>query len=525
VSRWIQAALAWLMVVTSLTGLAAAQDDTPRFGLMEVEIIYPAGIHTAISLPSPLENLTNLTLEILFGDGTRQTFNLNPDAVTLASEDDRALLAYDYLFTSERIPRWFESVVITWRGTWADGVQQEAALTVMITDTRFAWLQATDPGGGMQLLIADGADLADSQIPAATLPARRTPVDPNLPPTPDTIASQMTSGLWSVYELLAAQTGTRPVFRWIVYNTPSSPGCTTNGDGQPIAQSSISLLELPCDHAIASAILRESGLEVVQVEQVGYDDLETALSASLVESFYAPVWNGRDIPAWFVSGLQQFISRVPKGNLRAPLQLAARTNRLYNLTDQQPSDVDASRLWSSQHYGLVLYLANRLGVQGVFDLARDAGVAESFDALLGERLSRSSNQLLPDFERWLFSEAAVSAFNLSLYQGATATPTVTRTPQPTITPSLTRTPAPTPTLTVTGVLSPTPTVTLRPSSTATLSPATVTPRPPGSLPTIAPTATPAPEGVQVENPGLTGGIALVGIALIGVLAYFLFRRR
>ncbi len=524
-SRWLGSAITLIVLLGILSATSAAQEVELRFGLMTAEVIYPAGLHTTIEVLTPLEDLRSLSLELVFGDRATEQISFTPADLALTSDADGTLLAYEYQFQPGALPRWFESIEVRWRGAWADGTEQDAAVTLAFQDTRAGWAQATDPSGQMQLVIMDDAALNPSQVPVATLPARRTPVDPNLAPTPDNRASQMASGLWSVYELLAAQTTIRPSFRWIIYLPPLVPGCAKASDGQSVGISASRDIQLPCDEAIADAILRESGLELVQVDQASFDEIEAQLSARMVAPFYSAYWTDKDLPTWFQNGFEQFISRRRKAYLLAPLQVAARANRLYPLTGAQPNDPEAAPLWSAQSYGLVLYLASRLGVQGVFDLARDIGTAESFDALLTTRLSRSSNQLLADFERWLFSEAASSAFNLSLYQGPTATPTVTRTPQPTITPSATLTVTATATATVTGVLSPTPTRTPTASLTPTRAPATVTPRPPGSLPTIAPSPTPAPQGVQVENPGLTAGIAFIGLALIGGLIYFLYRRR
>ncbi len=524
-SRRLRCFVTLLLILGIVGGAALAQEAELRFGQLSAEIIYPAGLHTSLELLTIPETLSAVTLEIVFGDRQRETLTLIPSEIAQPRDADGTLLTFDYRFSLETLPRWFENLEVHWKITWADGVEQEAATSLPFTDARALWVQAFDPSGQIELVVLDGINLNASQIPVATLPARRTPVDPNTAPTPENRASQIASGLWSVYELLTAQTGLRPTFRWLVYVPPLTPDCAKNSEGQSVGISPSGEIVLPCDEAVAAAILRESGLDWVPVDQASFDQIESQLTSRMVAPFYAALWTDQSIPAWFRNGFEQFVSRTPKGDSLAPLQLAARTNRLYPLTEAQPTEPEAARLWSAQSYGLVLYLASRLGVQGVFDLVRDMGTAESFDALLRTRLSRSANQLRADFERWLFSEAASTAFNLSLYQGPTPTPTVTRTPQPTITPSATRTLTATPSATVTGVLSPTPTQTRTASITPTRAPATVTPRPPGSLPTIAPTAAPAPQGVQVENPGLTAAIVVVGLALIAGLIVFLVRRR
>jgi hypothetical protein len=508
-----------------MAGFAQAQDETPRIGPMTAEVVYPAGIHTTLQVLRPIEELALLRLEINFIDrGETRTLSVTPEDALAEAIEGGVILQQDYLFEEALLPRWAERLEVRWRATWADGTESATALLVAALDTRAGWAQAFDPSVQMRIIIQDTVNLAPSQLPAPTPPARRTPVDPNAPAPETNLASRVGRGLWSVYELLAAQTNTRPAFGWVISFVPLGIGCQTDEDGEPVAISRDGAIALPCDETLVAAILRESELVPIEMEQASIDRVESRLSADLVDGFYEPLWAGRSIPAWFRSGLQQFVARPAKSDLLGPLQLAGRGNRLFPLDASAPTNPEAVALWRAQSVGLVLYLANRLGVQGVFDLARDAGTAESFDLLLTERLARQVTQLLPDFERWLFSDAAFNAFNLSLYLGPTPTPTVTRTPEPTRTPSPTWTLTLTPTATVTGVLSPTPTATITPTRTPTRGPATVTPRPPGSLPTLAPTPT-ATSSNPVDD-RTTIGILIGGvIAILAALVFFLYRRR
>ena len=103
-----------------------------------------------------------------------------------------------------------------------------------------------------------------------------------------------------------------------------------------------------------------------------------------------------------------------------------------------------------------------------------------------------------------------------------AVPTATPTPEPTATPTLTPTPRPTFTPTPTATpLPPVPTATPTPEPTATPVPPTATPVPPTATP--RPTATPEPEVAGI--PLGTIIIGLILLAIIGVGAYLLLRRR
>ena len=103
-----------------------------------------------------------------------------------------------------------------------------------------------------------------------------------------------------------------------------------------------------------------------------------------------------------------------------------------------------------------------------------------------------------------------------------AVPTATPTPTPTATPTPTPTPRPTFTPTPTATpLPPVPTATPTPEPTATPVPPTATPVPPTATP--RPTATPEPEVAGI--PLGTIIIGLILLAIIGVGAYLLLRRR
>jgi hypothetical protein len=169
-----------------------------------------------------------------------------------------------------------------------------------------------------------------------------------------------------------------------------------------------------------------------------------------------------------------------------------------------------------------LYIADLIGVQGLFDLA----AADSFDTAYEQATGQALTALLPNLRRWIFTDQASSAFDYTPYQAETPTPTPSRTLTPfpptatntaTVTATLTLTPS------VTGELSPTPSLTRPPTRTHTPLPPTVTPRPPSSLYT----PTPAPVQTVFDNPISRLGIItvlLIALAILGLIYVLLGRR-
>lgn len=185
---------------------------------------------------------------------------------------------------------------------------------------------------------------------------------------------------------------------------------------------------------------------------------------------------GGNVPEWFREGLTEFDSAL-KVELNAPVLIASRSNSLLQLDVMAKAPAPNSNidLWRSESYGLVVYVASQIGVDGLFKLASNAGTATSFEAAYQTALGKPIDTLLGSFGRWLFTNAAAGAFTFTVYQAATPSPTPTRTPTITRTPTPTNTATFTPTPTVTGVLSLTPLPSRNPTFTSTPAPATNTP--------------------------------------------------
>jgi hypothetical protein len=179
-----------------------------------------------------------------------------------------------------------------------------------------------------------------------------------------------------------------------------------------------------------------------------------------------------------------------------------------------PSDPRQQAIWQAQSYGMVLYIAQQIGVEATFALARAEDFAAAYSQATGETLTA----LIAAWEAWVFTDEAVRVYSYSIYAPTTPTPTAT------FTPTLTRTPRPpTETPTLTPDYSPTP----RPSRTPIPPTRTITPLPAQSF-LLRPTAAPTPVPASVANspiPGLTlpqvvaGSVVLIaGILLVALIA-------
>jgi hypothetical protein len=425
------------------------------------------------------------------------------------------------------------------------------------TDQRATWVQESDPAGKLILTIPAREPSLESVpvtpvdvqvettpepvtapdepavgdivtipteigIEAATPQLAFTPSDPQ--PTVDLTVigvSRLMTDLQPVYASLAQNTGQDLSLNLLVYTDAFPPGCTQNDENQPVARGPVSGIEIPCDESLANVIFRASGYELLQSMSSNLNQIEIVVTAAMVARFYEIAWQGKAVPDWFQVGLKQFYAPNLKSSLYPTLMRMARNNGLLPLDGSGSANND---LWQTQNYGLVLYIADQIGVPSLFRLANvDADTfAAAYQAAMGKPLST----LLNDWERWIFTDRAVAAFSFTAYQAATATPTATRTLSPTPTATATSTVTPTFTPTVTGVLSATPSPTRTPTRTLTPEPATRTPRPAGSLNTPTPVPTQAVNPISgLSSPVTALGILTIGLVLIAVFALFLLRPR
>jgi hypothetical protein len=550
----------FIICLFSAPVLAKAQDGQPEQGFIlgsSAEVIFPQAIRFSVTLSRLFTDLALASL-IVQPEGQAPIaidINLNDAALMRTPFSE---LAYMWQIPRDNPPHLFQDVTFTWRVTSNKDEVSQYKNSIVFTDQRAQWVQETDDTGQLSITIpAFGPSTEPAQVATGDAPTPSTPQANNLVETPvqtdatppplatgsegivpqfsvtasgpqpttistdDRGVNQLYSGLQITYDLLSTNTGQKPSFNLIIYTDAFPPGCTQNSDDEPVAIGPISGVEITCDETLATAIFLTSGYALVQSDSSSLNRAQVTLTYYLTDQFYEAAWSGKNVPEWFRIGLQQIYTSTLKTALYPTLLTSARNDVLIPLDDSTSFNSDVGR---AQSYGLVVYIADQIGLQGLFKLANvDAGTfSDAYQSAMGKPLS----SLLEDWKRWIFTDRAVSAFSFTVYQAATPTPTITRTPTPTATPMPTLTFTPTFTPTVTGVLTQTPVPTRTLTWTPLPAPPTRTPRPAGSL------STPTPVPPQAVNPvsGLSGpasavGILTIGLVLIAIFALFLLRPR
>ncbi len=302
-----------------------------------------------------------------------------------------------------------------------------------------------------------------------------------------------------------------------VPQTIPQQGRLVDASGAPIvqAQGVVRSVTLPCDAAKSQTLHAASGYTIVQVDYLTYNAALEAVSRALLDRLYAPLWGEATVPDWFRYGLGVFYAPTDKSVYLDEVQRAARTGGLLLDYAQPPADPIKRAIWQAQSYGLVLYMAEQIGVDGLFDLAASLGT-RTLESAYRAAADAPLAGVFPAWRDWIFSQAARTAYTFNPYLDVTPTPTATLSPTPfPSTPTRTFTPTFTPSITptVTGVLSPT----ARPSDTpsATLTP-TFTPRAAGNFTLNPNTAAPQSAAPDMTVPLLIGaGIVLVIALALG----------
>ncbi|MBZ0302765.1 MAG: hypothetical protein K8J31_23680, partial [Anaerolineae bacterium] len=446
--RWVRAAVLIIGFAASiLVAPVRAQEVLPvSEGFVFKwwgENIFPEGAAFHLTLSRPVDDLAEvmLTITIRGQEPVVYPVDLSEPAASGPSFTD---LDFLWPFPEDAALSLFsdQDVTYEWQASDVQGQTARVVDRLIIRDDRVAWIRDQDPQNFINLTVAQDG------------------------PTPSLIRQSVLLP----YNLMAANTDRVPEFHIILYKPDLDPsGCDVlrdpeTGESRQAAVGPVSRLELPCNTQRAAQWYAANGLDVVQADGRTVVGAQSALVRFMTAQFYQPLWNGADVPDWFLSGLTEFYLPTSKARLLLPVRDAARVDDLLPL-EVMDSSQPGQPLWQAQSYAMVLWLADQIGVQGLFDLAGQLGTAPSFQAAYEAAVGQSLDALLPQLGRWAFTTAASAAFNMTPYQAATATPGASDTPIP-LPPSATDTAASaTPTLTpaVTGVLSPTPTVTRTPT--------------------------------------------------------------
>lgn len=469
------------------------------------EVIFPSAVRFTVTVALPPTQVSDVTLTIK--PDYRPTITIPLDlGSTVKVGGEITGLVYVWQLPTDNLPLLFKDITFDWQVTSQSGQSAKIEDKFLFTDQRVNWLR----------------DIPISNNIKLTLPNGSAPT----PPTPDaytrTGLDDLNTNLKHVAELLSTNLGSTPNFTILIYDTAKLSICTKNANGELLATSSDGNTEVPCATTTADQIFAQSGYNVLILKSSSLTDVQTTISDYIVKQSYAPKWAGKNIPQWFQAGLTDFYAPTLKVELSAPVLSAARSNTLLPLDVMAQAATTYSDLWRAQSYGLVVYIASQIGVDGLFKLANDAGTAASFDEAYQAALGKPLGTLLDNFRRWLFTNSAIDAFTFTPYQAATPSPTPSRTLTPTKTPTPTPTATFTLTPTVTGVLSLTPLPSRTPTLTPTPAPATNTPRAAGSLNTPLP-----PLEKIATNSNLNIGIIilLIGILIVALAAFILFRPR
>ncbi len=472
------------------------------------EVIFPSAVRFTLTLALPPDQVSTVILTIK--PESRPTITLPLDlGSTVVVGGQITGLAYVWQLPSDNLPRLFKDITFDWQVTSQSGQSAKIEDKFTFTDQRVNWLRDLPISSNIKLTLPNGSASTTTGTPTAY---SRTGLD------------DLSANLKHVADLLSTNLGSVPTFNLLIYDTTKLPICTKNAKGESVATTSDGNTEVPCTITTADQLFASSEYNVLKLKSSTLGDIQAAVGDYIVSQSYTSKWSGKNVPAWFQTGLTDFYSPELKAELSAPILSAARSNNLIPLDvmAQAPTRNINSDLWHAQSYGLVVYIASQVGVDGLFKLANSAGTSDSFDAAYQVAMGKPINTLLDNFRRWLFTNGALDAFTFTPYQAATPSPTPSRTPTLTQTPTPTATATFTLTPTVTGVLSLTPLPSRTLTRTPTPAPATNTPRPAGSLNTPLP-----PLEKIATNSNLNVGIVilLIGIIIVAVAAVILFRPR
>lgn len=487
----------WLLIALCLgVRIASASQAEPALdGLIpSAEIVYPMAVYFGVEASVALETIAQVVLTIQPTDREGVTITGDAEYFDAQAGDSTTALVFLWYMPINAPPLLFEPIEYAWEITTANDETLITEDVILFTDARTQWDVAS----------TDDLTIARSMADAS-----------------DTRVGALLTTLTPIYARLVRDAGRVQPARLLIYDDALSPECDRDAEtDDPITRPPSGRFSIPCDDAVA--LVMTADWIVIRPRTMVVT--EPAVRA-LVERVYAPVWEARGAPAWLREGLPALYQPIRDLNRLALVRTAARRDQLLALEAMMtvPELPDDRELWRAQSEAMVLLLVDQVGADGIVGIVyrERGGFAQAYSIVVGQPPGR----LIEDLARWLVSPSADAAYQSSLYQPPTGTPTATRTltrtplpsatPTPTLMPTLTRTPS------RTATASRTPTITLTPP------PATNTPRPPGSLPTptIAPAIDLAPAVETLTRPEVqTVGIA-VGLVVIAALIVLLIRSR
>jgi hypothetical protein len=491
--------LAIIMLILMVPTLLHAQEETPESVLTAeperafliyhvAEVLFPQALQLEIAVDRPLFELESAALTLYIDDQppAERTLDLESEAFIVFPY---SALRYIWDFTIETVPPLFSVVRYTWDVTALDGTRVEVEGSFTFQDERLIWARQ----GSGRVRMALGA----------------------LTPPPPGIQSIVLEA----HARLEAITGQERAYNWLVYDSIVQPGCAQDEDGLPFAFNRSGDSGVPCDPALALQVYNAQGYTVLRrPPELAWDD---ALIEYMARDFYAQAWSVSCPPQWFVDGFAQLFHVAPKQDNYLIGRTAVTAGDAFDAAAMSapPDDPERRIIWRAQSAGMIRYLIDQIGLNGVYRLA---AARDPFEQAYESALGTPADGAAVTWTRWILTSAAPNAYGVTPYQPPTPTLRPTLTPSPTwtvtYTPSITLTPTPTLTPSQTRIPSVTPTATPDlPTSTPT-----VTPRPPGSLPTVTPI--PPPTVAQaLSEPGVQSAVLIVLMIILLALVVAAWR--
>ena len=503
-----------LLLVMPLT----AQDDLTPTSTPDVpdfvvdwshDLLFPEGIRFRLAMEVPATELIAISIQIETEGGPSTTINLDFDT-DLVTGDPFTVVDYLWPIPEENPPTFltvidYEFQIVT---------QAEQVILIpgafVYAHRDYEWVIEEDPNNRYNLI-----------YPADTYRADLIRADLN-----------------PLYTTLQGQVGSTPLFSYLLIHPEFAfDPCEDNDDGERVVFSSDRGVNLPCDDLTLSNSIARLGYVTLE-GGTSNASISEQMAPDVVDTFYGPVWGGRDLPIWFREGYALFVQGGADIGTVEVGRNQVRLGQAYTLDEMTDAELSDQDDWRNQAVTMLLYMADQAGVPNLVEMARNGGggiPGEDFETSYLRLIGQPLEALIPSWSNWIFREAAVDAAGVNLLSGPTPTPTASLTPTPfpaTATDTPTNTPTLTPTPTVTGVLSATPLPTLTPSRTPADGLPTATARPFSVVQTeaaaftataIALAPTPVPENADtipadIALPALAAIFGLL-VVLIGVLVW------
>ncbi len=488
-----------LFILFSVVFGSYAQDAQPETTLTNEDfytwsetLFFPQQVNFLLLTKRRESNIAELDLIVRHGG---ESFPITIDPTTVITTPNGGLIEYTWIIPGDPLPRLFQPIRYQWNITTVEGRVFNLAGDFVFEDTRIEWQLSNDLSAQVNINYGRGQ------------------VDPN----------RVRQGIRETYNLLFEDLDNQPTYNLVVYPSNVPVGCATNQEGDPIIRipTTEGIETVECNLDFAYRIFDDSDYMVFSESSV--DLIQQTLIKLLVETYYLEQWGASDVPDWFLSGLQQFYDPRPKTEMLVLAQKESRLGDLLSLDELaiQPEDEDKLALWEAQSVGLVIYLADKIGVDALFDFADSLNQYDSFEEAYDDVVNQDLDLLLLSWQDWLFLSSSEADYQYQPYLPDTATPTVTatvtQTPTPTFTPSIT----------------PDITSTPRPTFTRIPPPSTTTPLPAQSFsvqPTDAP-PTPIPNNLSDNNiqtdDGFVTRVAIGGsvISVLLILLFIVLRKR